>query len=246
MPQKNKSITERVVRGVVDGMCLGVFLTGLWYSHAVLYPQKHLPWYRAAFYLTQWQARLHALWCALTVAQQLGARWPGARATARLYSVVLDLTAIVSAVFWGLWLYRPALILAGVEDPADPRREYPLWLCHAHHTMPFAAAALEGLLFPRTLDVRAWTAPAECAAALAVPLAYTAWVLAAHARGLWDLPYGFLRASSPRTLVRTLAVVVLVIVALVLVFRLLRCLVLSLHTRSHNEGHTEKKKKKQQ
>ena len=94
----NKTIGERVVRGLLDSVCLCVFLAGLWYSHTVVYPQKHMPWYRAVFYMTQWQARLHALWCALAVAQQLGVRWPGARTTARLYSVVLDLTAMVSAV----------------------------------------------------------------------------------------------------------------------------------------------------
>lgn len=235
----NKTLGERVVRGLLDSVCLCVFLAGLWYSHTVMYPQKHMPWYRAVFYMTQWQARLHALWCALTVAQQLGVRWPGARTTARLYGVVLDLTAMVSAVFWGLWLYQPALILSGVKNPADPWQEYPLWLCHAHHTMPFAATALEGLLFPRTLDVRAWSAPAECAAVLAVPLAYIAWILVAvHILHIWDMPYGFLRAPTPLALARTLALMALLIVALVLVIRLFRRLVALLHHNTHDD-HTK-------
>ena len=224
------SIVERVVRGLLNACCFVVFAAGLYYTHAVIYPEQNLPWYRAAFYLTQWQTRMHGVWCLISIAKMLGARFPSNKTTARIYSVMFDITAIVSAVFWGMWSKDPRLILPYLKDPVNPWNEYKLWICHAHHTMPFVAMSVEGMLFPRSLSVDVWPTLVEPFVVLGIALFYLSWVFfGVYVLRIWDLPYGFLRVNSNSALVLRVCGLSLSIVVLVFILHGLRKLVSRIH-----------------
>ena len=241
MDSRGPGAVERVVRGVISAVCFVVFAVSLYYTFTVTYPRLGLPWYRAAFYLTQWQTRRHGVYCLLNVLSQAGLKWPGKHALARIYSVVFDLTALVSAVFWSMWAKDPRLILPDLKNPAEPWKEYPFWVCHAHHTMPFVSMAIEGLLFPRSLNVRVWSAVGESLTVVGVALTDMAGVfIGVYGLKIWNLPYGFLMVDTNLQLAERLTILSLVLVVLVIILRGIRILFSLIYKNTGDDDHEKK------
>ena len=238
---KGPSVIERVVRGVISAFCFTVFSFSVYYTFTVTYPRLGLPWYRAAFYLTQWQTRMHGVYSLLNLLSQLGLKWPSKNALARIYSVVFDLTALVTAVFWTMWAIDPRLILPDLKNPAEPWKEYPFWVCHAHHTMPFVSMAIEGLLFPRSLNVRVWSVVGESVSVVGVALVYMAWVfIGVYGLKIWNIPYGFLMVDTNLELAGRLAALSLVLVILVVILRGIRLLFSLIYKNTCDDDHEKK------